>query len=207
MINFLLAGTLLGLSAGFAPGPLLALVVTETLQHGTRSGLKVALAPVITDLPIIGLTLLLLRELSGLNIIMGIISGLGGLVVLFLGVQAIGARGGGIELPPAKSNALLKGITVNFLSPHPYLFWLSVGGPLTLKAGEHGLAAATGFVLSFYVLLVGAKLILAVLVGRSRSFLAGRLYLLIIKGLGLLLILLGLVLCREGFLLLSRGSL
>ena len=47
MINFLTIGTILGLSAGFAPGPLLALVISETLQHDIKSGVKVALAPII----------------------------------------------------------------------------------------------------------------------------------------------------------------
>lgn len=207
MINFLLTGTILGLSAGFAPGPLLTLVISETLRHGTRSGLKVALAPVITDLPIIALTMLLLRELAGFKLVMAAISGLGGLVVLYLGIRAFRTRG--LEIIPAapKVNPLLKGIAVNLLSPHPYLFWLSVGGPLTMKAREHGLGAATGFVLSFYVLLVGSKLLLAGLVGGSRAFLRGRVYLLTIRGLGLLLILLAGALFREGFLLLGLGSL
>ncbi|MFO7605541.1 MAG: LysE family transporter [Desulfurivibrionaceae bacterium] len=203
MINFLLTGTILGLSAGFAPGPLLTLVVSETLRHGTRSGLKVALAPLITDLPIIILTLFILRQLSGFNLIMAAISGLGGLVVLFLGIQAL--RTGALEINPAppKIDALLKGVAVNFLSPHPYLFWLSVGGPLTIKAGGHSFATAAGFVLSFYAMLIGAKLGLAVLIGRSRSFLAGPIYVVIVKGLGLLLILLALALFREGLLLLG----
>jgi len=56
MLNFLTIGTLLGLSAGLAPGPLLTLVISETLQHDIKSGVKVALAPFITDLPIIILT-------------------------------------------------------------------------------------------------------------------------------------------------------
>lgn len=58
-----------------------------------------ALAPVITDLPIIGLTLLFLTKLAGFNTIMGVISGLGGLVILYLGIQVIRARG--IEIIPA----------------------------------------------------------------------------------------------------------
>lgn len=61
MTRFLLTGVLLGLSSGLAPGPLLALVASETLRHGVRAGVRVALAPLITDLPIILTTILLLR--------------------------------------------------------------------------------------------------------------------------------------------------
>ena len=47
------AGLVYGLSAGFSPGPLMALVISQTLKHGIREGAKVAVAPLITDLPII----------------------------------------------------------------------------------------------------------------------------------------------------------
>ena len=63
MIHYLTIGTVLGLSAGFAPGPLLTLVISETLQHDIKSGIKIALAPIITDLPIIILTLFILSKL------------------------------------------------------------------------------------------------------------------------------------------------
>ena len=78
MIHFLAIGTMLGLSAGFAPGPLLTLVISETLQHDIKSGVKVALAPIITDLPIIIFTLLILAKLTNFHNILGIISLIGG---------------------------------------------------------------------------------------------------------------------------------
>ena len=46
-------GMLFGLSAGLAPGPLLALGIAQTLRFGAGQGVRVALAPLITDLPII----------------------------------------------------------------------------------------------------------------------------------------------------------
>jgi len=58
----------LSVSAGFAPGPLLTLVISETLQHDIKSGVKVALAPIITDLPII-----ILSKLTNFHDILGII--------------------------------------------------------------------------------------------------------------------------------------
>lgn len=50
MMYFLSVGAVLGLSSGLSPGPLLALVISETLRHGVKAGVKVALAPIITDL-------------------------------------------------------------------------------------------------------------------------------------------------------------
>ncbi|MCK4837375.1 MAG: LysE family translocator [Desulfobulbaceae bacterium] len=201
MINYILSGTLLGLSAGFSPGPLLTLVVSETLQHGTRAGFKVALAPILTDLPIIVLTVFVLGKLSGFNTVMGGVSLLGGLVVMFLGYQGLRTRGDVINPEAPRSDSMLKGVIVNLLSPYPYLFWLGVGAPIMLKAAEQNLAAAAGFVVTFYVLLVGAKLVLALLVGRSRTFLTGRAYLLVMRGLGLLLVFFSCYLFRQGWLL------
>jgi threonine/homoserine/homoserine lactone efflux protein len=203
MINYILSGMLLGLSAGFTPGPLLTLVISETLQHGTRAGVKVALAPIITDLPIIVLTVFILGQLAVFNTAMAGISFLGGLVVLFLGCQGLRTRGLVVNPDPPRSASLLKGVIVNLLSPYPYLFWLGVGAPIMLKGADQSLAAAAGFVTIFYVMLVGAKLVLALLVGRSRSFLTGRAYLLIMRSLGLLLVMFSMFLFREGWSLLD----
>ena len=63
LLDALSKGTVLGLAAGFSPGPLTFLIISETLRHGLRAGMKVSLAPVVTDLPIIVLAVLLLDRL------------------------------------------------------------------------------------------------------------------------------------------------
>ncbi len=202
MLTFLTAGTVLGLSAGFAPGPLLALVVSETLQHDIKAGVKVALAPVITDLPIIIFSLLVLAKLSRFQNILGIISFIGAFFILYLGIANMKIKGVQIDADSTPQKSLQKGILVNALSPHPYLFWLTVGGPTTIKALDLSLLAAIGFVLCFYVLLVGSKILLAMLVSRSRSFLQQNTYILTMRLLGLILIILAGYLIQDGLQLL-----
>jgi threonine/homoserine/homoserine lactone efflux protein len=204
--GYLLSGLLLGLSAGLAPGPLLTLVIGESLRHGSRAGVKVALAPLLTDLPVVGLTLLAVRQFSRFNPLLAAISTLGGLVVLTIGYRTF--RTQGMILPtaaPAKDRALLKGVAVNLCSPHPWLFWFTVGGPLLLQAGTESIPAAVGFVATFYLMLIGAKLVLAQLVGRWRQLLRGRGYLLTMRLLGLLLMAFALLLFRDGYRLLAVG--
>lgn len=58
MIELLIAGITLGLYSDLSPGPLQILVVSQTLKHDYNEGVKVAFAPLITDLPIILITLL-----------------------------------------------------------------------------------------------------------------------------------------------------
>jgi hypothetical protein len=57
MITALVSGAFLGFSCGLAPGPMLALVLAQTLRHGPREGCKIALTPLVTDAPIITVAL------------------------------------------------------------------------------------------------------------------------------------------------------
>ncbi len=203
MINYLTIGTILGLSAGFAPGPLLTLVISETIQHDMKSGIKVALAPFITDLPIILLTLFILTKLSNFHNILGIISFVGGFVILYMGYKSLCTKGVELNLKEAKPKSLIKGALVNVLSPHPYLFWFSVGAPTMTKAMSQNIIAPIAFISSFYVFLVGSKILLAILVGKSKSFLKGNMYIYIMRFLGLILCVLALVLFKDGLKLLN----
>lgn len=203
MISDLAIGIILGLSAGFAPGPLLALVISETLQHNIRSGIKVALAPIITDLPIILVSLFILAKLSDSDAVLGTISLGGGLFLLFLGYQSLKTEGINLEIPNVRPKSLSKGILTNFLSPHPYLFWLAVGAPTTTAAINKNLFSGGAFVGGFYVCLIGSKIIVAILAGKSKSFLTGSSYRAIIRCLGLFIIILAGKLFYDGLKLLQ----
>jgi len=203
MINFFIIGSILGLSAGFAPGPLFALVVSETLQHNIRAGIKVALAPILTDLPIVAVSLLILAKLADFHTVLGVISLGGGLFLLLLGYQSLKAQGVVLDVQGTNPKSLGKGILTNFLSPHPYLFWLTIGAPTMINAmNSHPFAGVT-FISGFYLCLIGSKIGLAVLVGKSKAFLSGSTYLAIIRSLGMLLVVLAGVLFYDGLKLLQ----
>ena len=203
MLHYLTIGTLLGLSAGFAPGPLLTLVISETLKHDINAGIKVALAPIITDLPIIILTLFVLSKLSHFQNILGVISLVGGLFVLFMGYESIRTKGVDLNLRELKSKSLTKGVLANALSPHPYLFWFSVGAPTMTKAMSTNISASLAFIISFYIFLVGAKIVLAVLTSKSKSFLRGNVYIYTMRVLGSVLCALAIALFHDGLKLLE----
>jgi threonine/homoserine/homoserine lactone efflux protein len=203
MMHFLTMGTVLGLSAGFAPGPLLALIISETLEHDIKSGIKVAIAPIITDLPIIILTLFVISKLSNFHHILGLISLAGGCFILFMAYNSIRTKGMIVNLENKQPKSLSKGALVNILSPNPYLFWFSVGAPIMNKAMSLNSSASAVFIISFYTFLVGTKIVLAVLIGQSKSFLTGNVYINIMRLLGLLLVILALGLFQNGLELLE----
>ncbi|WP_232507994.1 LysE family translocator [Desulfobacula toluolica] len=204
MIHYLTIGMILGLSAGLTPGPLLTVVISETILHDIGAGIKVALAPLITDAPIIVLTVFVLSRLSGFQGILGVISLIGGALVMTMGIRGIKAGGVAIDIRNTRPRSLIKGILVNVLSPHPYLFWLSVGAPTMIRAtADHNVFAGAAFVLSFFGLLVGSKIALAVLVGKSKAVLTGKSYVYAMKFFGCLMCGLSIFLFKDGFALIS----
>ena len=70
------------------------------------------------------------------------------------------------------STDLRRAVVVNALSPHPWLFWATVGGPIVVGAGAAGGAA---FIVAFYVMLIGTKVAVAALVESGRRRGRGRL--------------------------------
>lgn len=198
MIEFLSAGTLLGLAAGFSPGPLLVLVISETLRHNIKAGIKVSIAPLITDVPIILISLLILNRLAGLKLVLGCISILGGVFILYLGYESMKTRGVELNLSSASSGSFRKGVITNALNPHPYIFYTTVGAPIILKSLNQNFLSTVSFVGSFLLLLVGSKILLALVVERSRSFLQGAFYIWAMRTLGALLLFFSLILFRDG---------
>jgi threonine/homoserine/homoserine lactone efflux protein len=198
MIEYLSAGTLLGLASGFSPGPLQVLVLSETIRHGLRSGIKVCVAPLITDIPIIIFSLLVLNKLAHFKTILGGVSILGGLFILYLGYDSIKTKGLELDLPPAVFNSFKKGVITNALNPHPYIFYMTVGAPIIFKAINQNFLSALLFIGSFLIFLVGAKVILAVVVERSRAFLKGPVYIWIMRILGAFLLFFSIMLFRDG---------
>jgi len=181
------AGVLLGLSAGVAPGPLLALVVTQTLQHDVREGAKVAMAPLITDLPIILASLFVLSRLGDFHRLLGVISLTGGGYVLYLAWESIRTGPVTLEAATDRPRSIRKGAAINALNPHPYLFWGTVGAPFLVRSGGRGILAPLLFLLGFYLFLVGSKVFVAVVTGKSRTFLSNRGYIWTMRVLGCLL--------------------
>jgi threonine/homoserine/homoserine lactone efflux protein len=188
MLAGILAGTLMGLAAGLAPGPLLALVVAQTIKHGFKEGMRVSCSPLLSDLPIVALCYWVLSRMSPDNQILQIISLLGGIYVLYLAWETWNWRRGTTADPGSRPpRSLLKGAVVNLLNPHPYLFWTTVGIPLTLRLGRQSFFSAVAFVATFYLFLVGSKISLAAILARSRNALEGRAYGVLMQVLAVLL--------------------
>jgi threonine/homoserine/homoserine lactone efflux protein len=199
-MSALLTGLTLGLSAGISPGPLTSLIIATALARGFGAGLRVALAPLITDTPIVLTSLLFVGSLPAW--LRAALAGAGGLYVIYLGIETIRAARHAVIETGAIDTATLRadfrrGLLVNLLSPHPWLFWITIGSPLLLDLGRTNLWMAAAFLIGFYLLLVGSKVAIAAAIAGGRRWLTDRTYRLMLVGSGILLLVFGLLLFRE----------
>lgn len=197
-VILLTMGALFGLTAGISPGPLLTLVITETLKHNKKEGIRVAVAPLVTDLPIIIATFFIFSKLSRFNIVLGIISILGGIFFAYLGYETIKTKDLDLEDRNLKSRSLRKGITANFLNPNPYIFWLTVGIPTAFKAYEISVFTTILYFLLFYIMLIGSKIAVALLAEKSKAFLKNKSYRIVMQMLGTVLFIFALYFIYDG---------
>jgi threonine/homoserine/homoserine lactone efflux protein len=198
MVTALASGALLGFAAGLSPGPMLALVLAQTLRHGSREGCKVALTPLVADPPIILVALALASRLAELHHWLGIVTLAGAVFVLYLAWESFRPGRQGTEAPDERPRSWFKGIVTNLLNPHPWLFWLSVGAAILAKSLAESWLVAAAFLFGFYLLLVGSKIVVALLAGKSRDLLAGAPYRAVMRVLAILLALFAVLLFREG---------
>ena len=155
MAEFLL-GAGIGWAAGLTPGPLHTLILAASLKRGFRAGAMVAFAPPVADIPVVPIALLLVGSLSS-----GWVRALalvGGLFILWLGVDTIRAADDESTDAVDAGSDLLKGVITNLLNPHPWLFWLTVGAPILVTAWSDTPARAVAFLAGFYGLMVLTKI-------------------------------------------------
>lgn len=151
MLLYLLQGVALAFSATVTPGPLQAFLFSSSLRNGWKRTLPAALAPLVTDGPILSLLLLLLSNtpqwfLEALRI--G-----GGLFILYLAGGVFRTlRRPGTAFPleeGATRKSFFSAIAINALNPNPYIFWGTVGGPIVLggwrESPELGISFLVGF--------------------------------------------------------------
>lgn len=191
-------GIVLGLAAGLSPGPLLALVITQSVRFGPREGLKVAFAPLLSDAPAVAIGIAAMSAIARIRPALGAVTFVGAVFVFYLAYDSWRAAAPTEKGQTDAPRSLLRGAFVNMLNPNPYLFWLAVGAPTTVRAWHAHWTAAVAFVGVFYLGLVGAKAAVAVTVGGSKSLLTGNRYVVLMRALAILLALFGCRLIWDG---------
>lgn len=171
MLPFILQGLGYGFAAAVQPGSFQTYLISQSLHQGWRRTLPAALAPLVSDGPIILLAMLVLSQMPPAW--QQILYVVGGLYAIFLAWGAFRAwrtyRVAEAFLNPAPARfGVVKAALANALSPGPYLFWGLVTGPILLAGWSEAAACGVGFLAGFYVAMVASLAALIVLFGTAR---------------------------------------
>ncbi len=195
-MDAVLTGLSIGLASGIAPGPLTILAIAATLRRGRGAGVKIAIAPLLSDTLIIIAAFTVVSRLP-----VSVITWLGlagGIVVAIFGVEILrAARSADPDslVGTAESDRLrfsvplvLQGFLTNLLNPAPWIFWITAGSALLVTTWRSSPRDAVVFLVAFYVTLVGSKIALVLLVGATRHRMTRNAYRSLLLGSGVLLL-------------------
>jgi threonine/homoserine/homoserine lactone efflux protein len=164
MFAYLARGLILGGAAAAQPGPFQAYLLGQTLKNGWRHTLPAAFAPLISDGPIIILVVFLLTQTPDWLLILLRFGG--GFFLIYLAWGAYRATKTAVSARPAPDAArqsMLQAALMNALSPHPYIFWATIAGPIFLDGWQQAPGLGLSFMFGFYGTLVGGFMLFVAL--------------------------------------------
>jgi threonine/homoserine/homoserine lactone efflux protein len=155
---YLFQGIGYGLAAASQPGPFQTYIISQTLTRGWRCTLPAALAPLVSDGPIILVCLLVLNQVPAW--LQQFLYIAGGLFILYLAYGTYKSWKN-FDLHTSQPGSIggqsvLKAALMNALSPNPYIFWTLVTGPVLLKGWCETPVNGVGFLVGFYSAMVGS---------------------------------------------------
>jgi len=152
VLEYVLIGAGFAFAAAIQPGPLQAYFLSSVVQRGWRRTLPAALAPLLSDGPIIVITLMLLSRVP--ESFQTAMRAAGGLLLLYLAWTSYRQWQAGVSQDAVQSESaprtLFQAVMVNLLNPNPYLGWSLVLGPAVMDAWRHDPAYAVALIAAFY---------------------------------------------------------
>ncbi len=166
---YLLQGIGYGLAAASQPGPFQTYLISQTLTRGWKRTLPAALAPLISDGPIILLCVMVLSQIPAW--MQRILYIAGGLFILYLAYGTYRSwKSFDPHLPSVETGTqqnILKAALMNALNPAPYLFWTLVTGPILLQGWREAPLNGIGFLAGFYLTLISSLAAIIIVFGTA----------------------------------------
>jgi threonine/homoserine/homoserine lactone efflux protein len=158
LVEIFFGAMIVGFSGALTPGPMLTLVISSTAEKGFWTSFFIVVGHALLELLVVAAFFLgLLRYLEN-PLIAKIIGIVGGVFLLYLGVDIIisvfrkrltidfksmvkkrtmNARSTGI--------IVLKGILVSLMNPYWYIWWISIGAAFIIKSVKFNVGGVTAF--------------------------------------------------------------
>jgi threonine/homoserine/homoserine lactone efflux protein len=168
---YIVQGIGYGFAAAAQPGPFQTYLISQSLARGWKKTLIAALAPLVSDGPIIALCLFVLSQIP--IWFQRFLYIAGGVFVLYL---AYGAYRLWKKFDPNISSeesttqqSIFKAAMMNMLSPGPYIFWSLVTGPVLLKGWRETPLNGIGLLIGFYVTIILGLSAIIIVFGTARQ--------------------------------------
>ena len=169
---YLFQGAVYGLTAASQPGSFQTYLVSQTLTRGWKRTLPAALAPLISDGPIILICVVLLSQVP--DWLKRFLHIAGGLFILYLAYGAYKTwKNFNLSVPAVETEtrqSVLKAAMMNALNPNPYIFWTLVTGPILLQGWRESPVNGIGFLAGFYISMILCLVLIIIVFGIASRF-------------------------------------
>jgi len=189
ILGLAIAGATLGLVEGIKPGPLLTMVIRETLSGGLRAGLWTAAAPIFTDGPLVIFSLFAAAWIATNPSALLAITLAGAIFLAQMGYECFGLEPPNMDedaTPPTGS--FLRGVITNLLNPNVYVFWFLIGGPLMASVADEEILAPIAYAITFLVTIMLTKATIAYAIHRASGNISATVYRRLLSICGLVMI-------------------
>jgi len=188
----------LALSGALMPGPLLTVTVSETARRGARAGPLLITGHAILEL------FLVVGILNGLGPflkaapVIGSIALLGGLILLWMGIDMV-RKAGTLSLAGGRTDTartagrhpVVLGVAASLANPYWIIWWVTVGLGYLISARKLGLPGIVAFFLGHIAADYGWYTLVALGISRGRAILHDSGYQMMIRVCGLFLVVFG----------------
>lgn len=155
VVLFTLTSFLVGLSGALAPGPMLTVTISDSMQKGFLVGPMMVSGHIIAELGLVILILAGLGWLIGSPLATFIIGFVGGIILIFMGVQLI-RNSPQLESTPEisvnkKYGTIVNGIITSATNPFFFIWWATIGGAFLFKGiAMAGIMGLLGFLIGHW---------------------------------------------------------
>ncbi len=171
MFAYLILAAAYAFAAVAQPGPMQAYLISRAATHGWRRMIPAAIAPLLSDGPIITVTLVVLTRLPAWFTLWLRVAG--GAFVLYLAWGALQAWRKWTPLaapaPVSAQGSILQATLVNLLNPNPWISWSLVLGPLLVKAWREAPARGIAVLVGFYSVMIAGTAATIVIFGMAKK--------------------------------------
>ncbi|MCK9152352.1 LysE family transporter [Methanobacterium alcaliphilum] len=153
---FTLTAFLVGLSGAIAPGPMLTVTISDSMQKGFLSGPLIVSGHMLVELAIVLLIMTGLGGVIGSPLAAFIIGLVGGIVLMLMGLQLvknspISNQNKEITVDKTKYQSILSGIVTSVSNPYFFIWWATIGGAFLFKGvGMAGVIGLIGFLIGHW---------------------------------------------------------